>query len=167
MTQTLYAFLAIVLITTFTLTQRNIIFQNQYNSIVSDIDLLGIGVATEQLDFIASKPFDNNIPAADSTFLTTAANFGLGSVNYLSSLDIDDFHNKTLDVVIPAYEDSVGFFVQVDVRYVRKDSTIYVPNPGSNTNYKEVTVTVNGVYDPGSGKSMSTVKLSRVIAYNE
>ena len=167
MTQTLYAFLAIVLITTFTLTQRNIIFQNQYNAIVSDIDLLGIGVATEQLDFIASKPFDNNIPAADSTFLTTAANFGAGSIDYMSSLDIDDFHSKTLDVTLPAYQDSIGFRVEVDVRYVRKDSTIYLPNPGSNTNHKEVTVTVNGMYDANNGSSMSTVKLSRVISYHE
>lgn len=167
MSQTLYAFLAIVLVTTFTLTQRNIIFQNQYNTIVNDLDLLGIGVATEQLDFISSKPFDNNIPAADSSFLTPPGNFGAGSGSYMASLDIDDFHNKTLDVNLPALEDTLGFVVSVNVQYVNKVDTLFVPYPTGPTNYKEITVNVQGMVDPNTGRYMSTVSLSRVMAYHE
>lgn len=167
MSQTLYAFLAVVLVTTFTLVQRNIIFQNQYNTIVNDLDLLGIGVATEQLDFISSKAFDNNIPAADSTFLTPPANFGAGSVSYMTSQDIDDFHNKTLDVKLPALDDTLGFLVSVNVQYVNKVDTLFVASPSSQTNYKEITVNVQGVVDPNTGDYMSEVSLSRVMAYHE
>ena len=163
MAQTLYAFLAVVLITTFTLTQRNIIYQNQYNLLVSDVDLLGIGVATEQLDFISSKPFDSNVPVTDSTLLTAPASFGAGSPDYLSSLDIDDFHNKQLNVLLPAMQDSINFLVDVKVRYVNKVDTVFVAH-GSQTNYKEITVNVLGVYDQDTGNSMSTVTLSRVMA---
>ena len=164
MAQTLYAFLAVILITTFTLTQRNIIFQNQYNLLVSDVDLLGIGVATEQLDFITSKPFDSNSPVSDSTLLTPPANFGAGSADYLSSLDIDDFHNKQLNVLLPAMEDTINFLVDVRVSYVNKVDTVFVPYAAGQTNYKEITVNVLGVYDQNTGASMSTVTLSRIMA---
>ena len=126
---------------------------------VNDIDLIGIGIATEQLDFIATKSFDANYPVADSTFLTAPGGFGLGSADFLSSADIDDFHNKTLPLTKAAFNDSLSFEVKVSVQYVSKSGATFTPSPSTQTNYKEVQVRVNG-------EGISEVKMARVFAYH-
>ena len=158
MVQSLYAFLAIMMVTTFSLTQRGVIYKSQYNSMVNDVDLIGIGIATEQLDFIASKPFDANYPVADSSFLTPPGSFGLGSSDYMTSLDIDDFHNKTLALKKAAFNDSLSFEIQVQVHYVNKAGASFTPH-SSQTNYKEVKVTVNG-------EGISSVNMARIFTYH-
>ena len=158
MVQTLYALLAIMIVTTFSLSQRSVMFRNQYAAIVNDLDMMGTGIATEQLDFIASKPFDSNYPAANFSALTPPSGFGLGSADYASSLDIDDFHNKSLALKVPAYDDSISFTVDVQVQYVDKVGSAFTPH-SSQTGFKEIQVTVNG-------ENMSTVTMSRVLAYH-
>ena len=158
MVQSLYAFLAVMMVTTFSLTQRGVIYKSQFNSMVNDIDLIGIGLATEQLDFIATKPFDANYPVADSSLLTPVGSFGAGSADYLTSADIDDFHNKKLALKQAAFNDSLSFEISVHVQYVNKSGSSFTPHI-SQTNYKEVKVTVNG-------EGISEVKMSRIFAYH-
>ncbi len=158
MTQTLYAFLSIMIVTMFSLTQRSAILHAQLSAMRSDVDLIGVGVAVEQLDFIATRPFDANDPVSDPSELTSDSDFGLGSTSFMTSTDIDDFHGKTLDVNIPTMISTLTFDVSVQVAYVAKSGGYYVAS-GTQTYFKEVTVTVGGEVN-------SQVQMSRILAYN-
>ena len=157
MTQTLYAFLTVVLITTFSLTQRTALVKSRIQAIQNDLDLIGSGIAAEQLDYITSLPFDSQGTVSSASDLTPSSDFGLGSATYMASTDVDDFHHKTLNVKVPAFSDTLQFDVSVYVRYVEQSGSSYISS-SSPTYYKEVSLSVDG-------EGISTVSLSRITTY--
>ncbi len=157
MIQVLYVFLSMMIVTMFAIGQRSAIFQAHRMAMQGDIDLLGAGVAVEQLDFISVQPFDANIPVADSTAFTPYSDFGLGSTSYLTSTDIDDFDGKTLVVFIPTLIDTFSFDVSAEVRYVQKSGSGFIQST-IQTYFKEVSIKVDGELN-------SEVTMSRIVSY--
>ena len=166
MPQTLGAFLAIMAVMTFTLNYNRSTIHSQRNMINTEMEVMASAVATDVMNYVASKPFDAR--TADNTvnrynkitaLLTPASEFGsCGSFGTCN--DIDDFHN--LPEFVRTFEIEPGVAIKFNVGV----AVHYVDDTGaastSQTWAKEVTVTVSEAESTsGIPYLFSPIKLKR------
>ncbi|MDX1740553.1 MAG: hypothetical protein R3178_04630 [Rhodothermales bacterium] len=147
MPQTLGAFLAIMAVMTFSLNYHQTTIRSQQTAINSEMEVMANAVASDVMNYIASKPFDAR--TADNTvtrfnrntdLLTLPTDFGSCAV-FENCNDIDDFDSMsafTRSFEIDATR-KIDFDIEISVAYV-DDSGRASSSP---TWIKEVTVQVS------------------------
>ena len=147
MPQTLGAFLAIMAVMTFSLNYHRATIRSQQTAINSEMEVMANAVASDVMNYVASKPFDAR--TADNTvdrynrntdLLTSQSAFGSCAV-FENCNDIDDFH------AIPSFQrpfevepgKEMDFDVSIEVRYVDDSGNV----SASPTWVKEVTIHVS------------------------
>lgn len=132
---------------TFALNYNRSTIHAQRSMINSEMEVMASAVASDVMNYVASKPFDAR--TADNTvhrynkapaLLTPASDFG-SCGNFGTCNDIDDFHalpafTRTFEVE-PGV--TISFDVEVDVKYIDDAGN----QATSQTWVKEVTVTVS------------------------
>jgi len=180
MPQTLLAFVAMMVITSFSMTvqQRSILTQRQ--DLEREIEEMAGSVAVESMEIIRARAFDQAV--VDSTVDGTLNDLNLFSFNNATDHftpghacsvfstgsdtcdDIDDFHAmQTGTVPFQIGANTIKFSVDVEVIYV-DDNAVRVDNRTFN---KEVTVTVRDIWPDSETQPfmLSPVTLSRVFTY--
>ncbi len=172
MQQTLLALLALMVATLLTLTQMQSRLQDQREVFQSEMKEMAIGVATQTLEVVRARAFDENtigVPKDSITSpsaLTEPSSFETGK--HCKAFggtdtcdDIDDF-NEMSPVTVPfeALDFTVDFEVRAEVRYV--DASL---NPVSTPTFrKEV---VFKIQDTGPDPYIKEpVTFSEVLTYN-
>lgn len=158
MTDTMMAFLALMLLMFFALNQNQAIVQAQREAAAVELEVLANGVAAETMQYIATKPFDAriadgtvNLQNQDLNALTHPNDFPIGAT--LDDCEnIEDFHRMQPDTVFfqidtDAAGEPVGFefAVQALVEYIDASGQVS-PTP---TWTKELTLYVEPVVAPG------------------
>ena len=148
MPQTIGAFLALSTVMMFSLNYQQSAIRSSMSSVNSEMEVMANAVASEALQYIASKPYDartadNTITAQNpvSALLTPALGFGFDG-KFADAQDIDDFHEMTPDTVWFATSgtDGFDFTVSASVRYIDQfGNESLIP-----TWIKEVTLKVDG-----------------------
>lgn len=159
MPQTLGAFLAMLVVMMFAINFQHSSLTTQRRVLSSEVDVIANAVASEAMQYIAAKPFDDAIgsgaltPAnANRSLLTPGTSFG-GDKAYADAADLDDFHGLVHTVTFEMTSDSeLTFNVTFDVKYVDD-----LGQPSTSPTWtKEATVIVDG-----PGIMLSPVKLTR------
>lgn len=142
MGQTLYAIIAMMIVSLFAMQQQRSALRAQLDMIDNEIAMISSGVAVERLEEIGALAFDQNTrggETADSpNDLTPPAEFGAGYDQ--TGDDLDDFHATLATLGRPLGEDSLWFDVVATVDYVQESNHDQVAP--SATKFKRVTVTV-------------------------
>ncbi len=159
MPQTLGAFLAIMAVMMFSLNYHQSTLHSQRSLISSEMEVMASAIASDVMNYVASKPFDAR--TADNTVtrynknvnqLTLESGFGSCAV-FEDCNDIDDFHS------IPTFKRVFQIESGVEVAFDVKVSVAYVDDYGarsaSPTWVKEVTVAVKAA-DSGSEQAYLT-----------
>jgi len=171
MQQTLLALLALMVVTLFSLTQMQSRLQDQREVFQSEMKEMAIGVATQTLEVVRARAFDENTIGVPKDSITspsalTSPPFDTGK--HCKAFggpdtcdDIDDFHEmKPAIVPFQAPDFTVDFKVRAKVRYV--DASL---NPVSTPTFrKEV---VFKIQDTGSDPYIKEpITFSEVLTYN-
>ncbi|QXD14504.1 hypothetical protein GQ464_013840 [Rhodocaloribacter litoris] len=180
MPQTLLAFVAMMLMTTYSVSvQRQHVFMQQ-RDIAREIEEMAGSVALEAMEIIRTRAFDQAV--LDSTVTRTLSDVDLFSFNTAQEHfttgracsvfglggdvcdDIDDFHRmQTATVPFPMGTDTLYFTLDVEVMYVDENFERH----DAPTFHKAVTVSVQDTW-PGIDRTPflnEPVRLSRVFAY--
>lgn len=140
MSQTLFAILAMMLATLFSLQQHRHVMQAQINMIRTEVATQATGVATDRLEEIGAKAFDEQTKGGTTltaaTSLTGPANFILDTPGD----DIDDFHNTQVTRYRTGDADTLSFQVETSISYV--NSTNLYQESVTPTKFKKATVRV-------------------------
>lgn len=142
MGQTLYAIIAMMVVSLFAMQQQRNALRAQLDMIDNEISMMASGVAVERLEEIGAQAFDQNTrggETADSpNDLTPPSEFGAGFDQ--TGDDLDDFHGSLTTFGRPIGEDSLWFDVVATVDYVQENN--HDQPSGNATKFKRVTVTV-------------------------
>ena len=158
MTETMMAFLALMLLMFFALNQNQAIVQSQREAASVELEILANGVAAETMHYIATKPFDARL--ADGTVslenpdlnaLTSPNDFPTGAA--LDACEtLEDFHRMQPDTVFFQIDTAptgqpIGFefTVQAVVEYIDAGGQV----SASPTWTKELTLYVEQVVPAG------------------
>jgi len=163
MSDTLMAFLALMLMMFFALNQNEAIVLTQREAANIELEVLANGVAAETMQYIATKPFDARV--ADGTVsaqnpnlneLTLPTQFPTGA-SLDESENLEDFNQMQPDTVFfqigtDADDEPIGFSftVQAAVDYI--DNTGSVSSTPTWT--KEVTLYIEQAVEPGKSSSL-------------
>jgi hypothetical protein len=147
MPQTIGAFMAILTVMTFTLNYQRSEMLTQQRLIGGELEVMANAVASETMNYVATKSFDAAVAAdvvtrLDPNTSSLTPSSGFGGAIYADASDIDDFDGITDHDVFFEMEDGAGFnfVVKVAVNYV-DDAGAHSMSP---TLTKEVNVTVGG-----------------------
>ncbi len=180
MPQTLLAFVAIMLVTTYTLNVQQQYVFNQQRDVTREIEEMAGSVALEVMEVIRARPFDQAVVDGAVTgtledldlfsFVNATDHFtpGQGCSVFGAGVDlcddIDDFHKmQTALIPFAMGVDTVYFNVDVEVYYVDENLERF----DGRTFSKAVTVTVEDTW-PGSDLEpylAQPVQLSRIFSY--
>ncbi len=162
MPQTLLAFLAMVLVTTFSLVYQRTVLDTQKQAIQDEMETMASGVALEIFEYVATRAFDaqtvNGTVTPDNpnpALLTDPGDFG-GS-DYSSAVDIDDFDGLSITRAFEVDSLSIDFQVDIEVHYVNPDNPI--ENSDTPTLAKEVVLTLTNTH------MIRPLTISRVFTY--
>lgn len=141
MHQTLYALLALSILSLFSFNQRRALLQSYASMIDDEMEVMASGVALQVMEYIGSKDFDDatkNSNRIDSAaLLSSEGSFGVSTRcdvvapieetgSYQVCDDLDDFHKMKLE--------RVPFFMEQDTVFFDVTSLIsYVDNSGKDT----------------------------------
>ena len=141
--QTLYAVIAMMVMSLFAMQQQRQALRVQMNMIDQEITTIASSVATERLEEIGSKDFDdattNGSTITSPGELTVRAEFG-ANVDADSNDDLDDFDGSEVTVIRNIGGHDLAFTTTATVEYA--DENILDRVSASRTKYKMVTVTV-------------------------
>ena len=180
MPQTLLAFVAIMLVTTYTLSVQQQYVFNQQKDVSREIEEMAGSVALEVMEVISARPFDQAVLDGTVTgtlddlplfsFVNATDHFTTGHACSVFGTgadlcdDLDDFHKmQTALIPFAMGVDTVYFNVDVEVYYV-DDNLERVDDRSFN---KAVTVTVKDTW-PGSDLEpylAQPIELSRIFSY--
>lgn len=141
--QTLYAIIAMMLMSLFAMQQQRNALRVQMDMIDQEINIIASSVATERLEEIGSKAFDhattNGNTITLSSALTPTSEFGV-NMDADANDDLDDFDGSEVVVVRTIGGFDLSFTTSSTVHYVTPGNLDQVSS--SKTKYKMVTVTV-------------------------
>ena len=166
MGQTMYAIIAMMLVSLFAVQQQRHSIRTQLDMIDNEVATIASSVAVERLEEIGSVAFDQNTKDGvidSASELTSASDFGEGQDQ--PGDDIDDFDGTDPDVVRTINGMQLAFATETTVTYADEDATDE-PIAGPSK-YKLVTVTVtvqgldNTLYSGANGKAKSVITLSQ------
>ena len=172
MSQTLMAFLAMLIVSLLSFNQQRALLQ-AYDAMIDDeLEVMASGVAMQAMEYIATQAFDDNAPVSTPTALTmppfeTGQACPLGSATgggYDVCDDLDDFHQMQWEQVPFALDaDTLFFAVRAEVYYL--DAALQRISTPSYT--KEVVVTVRDWQGFSGARPLmrSPVRLSRTFSY--
>lgn len=147
MGQTLYAVIAMMIVSLFATQQQRHALRTQLSMIDNEIETIASGVAVERLEAVGSMPFDQSTKGGqvvtDDDDLTPKDNFGTGYDQ--PGDDMDDFDGSTLPLYRVISGDTLSFATHVSVDYV-EEADLETP-VAHRTKFKLVTVTVTPVFE--------------------
>lgn len=151
MGQTLYAIIAMMIVSLFATQQQRHALKTQLAMIDNEIETIASGVAVERLEAVGSLAFDQNTTGGqvvtDDSQLTPPSGFGSGDGKDQPNDDMDDFHDSTQPLFRVISGDTLSFATSVTVDYV-EESDLEQP-VAYRTKFKLVTVTVSPVFEDG------------------
>ena len=123
MPQTLLAFLAMILVTAFSLVYQRSMIDSRKQMIQDEMETLASGVALELFEYIGSRDFDAQTangtvtPENPDPALLTPLPFS-GVATFEEAQDIDDFHGLSFTRTFRVDDVTFDFDVTVEVYYV-------------------------------------------------
>ena len=143
MGQSLYAIVAMMVVSLFAVHQQRSALRVQLDMIDSEVATIASGVAVERLEEIGALAFDQNTRSGEladgAEDLTPASEFGEGYDRPVD--DLDDFDGTVKEIARPlGGVDTLRFDVAAEVEYVRESDTSLASSVP--TKYKRVKVTV-------------------------
>lgn len=171
MGQSLYAIVAMMVVSLFAVHQQRNALRVQLNMIDSEVATVASGVAVERLEEIGALAFDQNTRGGtlvDSPGdLTPASEFGEGYDRPVD--DLDDFNGSVKEILRPlGGVDTLRFDATTEVEYVRESDTSLASSVPTKYKRVKVTVTVKGagmdrLYS-SDGLAQRTVTLSQLFS---
>lgn len=182
MPQTLLALLALALAGLLTFNQQRLTVRSQTNMVTNEIELAAAGLASEAMEFIGARSFDErstperiadadgNVPDSPSAF-TNSSSFGTtGDCDYLQPSDtpacddIDDLANRdwTPTEVTLAHGRTLEFDIKTDVYYV--DSPSSMTPSATKTRHKRVDMNLRSPYATRGDEGV--LRVTRVFSYD-
>ena len=163
MTQTMFAIIALVIISLFVVHERRGALQVQNTMVHNAVAAIGNGVAVERMSQIRAMSYDQ---ATRQGFLSSAGQltpaYAFGPGQDVENDDIDDFHGATKDIYRVVGTDTLTFRAESFVRYADEaDPEEPAPN-ALPTKFKQVTVRVYNVGLPEA--QADTVWLSQTVS---
>ena len=141
--QTLYAIIAMMIMSLFAMQQQRQALRVQMDMIDQEINTIASSVATERLEEIGSKAFDqattNGNTITSASALAPTSEFGV-NMDADTNDDLDDFEGSQVMVVRSIGGSDLLFTTSSTVQYVTAGNLDQVSS--SQTKYKMVTVTV-------------------------
>lgn len=187
MPQTLLALLALVLASFVMFNQQRLTLRSQNNMVTDEVELAATGLASEVIEFIGAKSFDEAstpeamhenggaVPTGPATF-TSGATFGAtdrgtAGCNFVEPArtpdcdDVDDVDgiDWTPVEVDLAHGRSLGFEVRTEVYYV--DSVESMEPADSPTRHKRVVMDLRSDHVQGD-EADGIFRVTRVISYD-
>lgn len=164
MPQTLLAFLAILVLTTLTLSQRESKVRNYRKMVSGQMEMIAHGVGVGVIETVASEAFDEY--TADSSTATSTDQLEplpFSTVPPSSRDDIDDYHGAQMIRSFALDEDTLTFTADIRIFYVNSSGE----RVSDRTFNKEIEVTVQE-YLPNGGTShmIGAVTLKRPVSYD-
>lgn len=172
MTQTIYALLALVMLSLLSVSQQGAILSDYRTMLSEELEVMGSGVALQAMEYIATKAFDHQ--SIDGTITST---WQLSGMPFSSNRnctfsgaadtcdDIDDFHSmqsEYIDFIIG--NDTLQFQVDASVTYLDSNHNATT----TRTYVKEVTVEVHDYWGDGQPRLMKQpIRLARMFSYPE
>ena len=171
--QTLYAIIAMMLMSLFAMQQQRNALRVQMDMIDQEISTIASSIATERLEEIGSKAFDeattNGTLITSASALTNQHAFGV-NMDANATDDLDDFDGSEITVVRTIAGSDLLFTTTSTVAYVSASNLDEVS--ASKTKYKmiTVTVTINEGFDESlysiEGMVRKTITLSQTYSCN-
>lgn len=173
MTQTIYALLALVMLSLLSVSQQSAILSDYRTMLSEELEVMGSGVALQAMEYIATKAFDEESTdggTISSTSDLSTMPFSTGRDCAFSGIadacdDLDDFHSmqaEYIDFIIGT--DTLQFQVDASVTYLDSNRNATT----TRTYVKEVTVTVQDYWGDGQPTLMKQpIKLARLFSYPE
>ncbi len=182
MPQTLLAVLALISLTTFSLSMNARKMHLQHTTLVREVHEMAASTAVEMLEIIQTRDFDAaNVtnPAmvytdvssfafsgnADDHF-SNASSCGVEPAKLSACLSLEDFHGKSGVRTFELGMESVQFNVTVKVEYVDLNGGSFV-HATHRTFHKQVTVSVQDTWPGPNSRPMLPIpiELQRTISY--
>lgn len=173
MTQTIYALLALAMLSLLTVTQQSAILSDYRTMLSEELEIMGSGVALQVMEYIATKAFDEQSTEGGTISSTSDLSTAPFSTNRDCAFsgtgdacdDLDDFHQmqpEYIDFVIGT--DTVQFEVNASVTYLDSNRN----STNTRTYLKEVTVEVQDYWGNGKAAFMKQpIRLARMFSYPE
>jgi hypothetical protein len=143
MTQTIFAIIALIILSLFVYSERRSNIQTQTIMIEQAVGAIGSGVAVSRLNEIRTYSYDQ---ATEETYidyasqLTQPALFGPGQD--AENDDIDDFDGAVTDIYRVVGTDTLTFRAESFVAYADEGNPSQLAPTGTRTKFKQVTVKV-------------------------
>lgn len=188
MRETILALLALSIVTTMSLGVLSTSIHSQLQQVDREIEVYASGVATQVMDYISSRSFDERTTPdkwkslgepADSSQFDAFSQFGTGGVTKCNLFepfndsivcdDIDDAHMDTIWQPFTYAVDTLGTFdfeVNAQVFYVDIATPDSVLTGATRTNTKKVIVNVRSAQHHQNNRPGGFVQLERLITYD-
>ncbi|MEZ4699549.1 MAG: hypothetical protein R2834_04400 [Rhodothermales bacterium] len=175
MTQTLLAFLAMMIVTLLSINQQQRILRTYEAMLDDEMEVMASGIALQAMEVIEGKAFDSATlggASVSNPSALTALPFATGngcSLRGLNTLcdDVDDFHEMTPDTLSFTMRDGAtyAFEVTATVQYVTVTGSSVTVSAGP-TYEKQITVSLQDVPATPGGRRLliNPVRLSRLKA---
>lgn len=144
MSQTIYAIIALMLLSLFVFQQRRSTIRMQQTMVHNAVAVVAHGVAVERLSKIRSMSYDQ--ATANDTFINSASELTpvqeFGPSQDVENDDVDDFHGASVNVERAVGEGTLTFRVETTVHYADEDDPAQARTDDTRTRYKKVAVRV-------------------------
>ncbi len=161
MTQTMFAIVALIILSLFVYHERRTTIRAQGTMVRSAVATIGNGVAVERLSKIRTLSYDE---ATRETFVDSPAqltlHYNFGPSQDSPNDDVDDFDGAVKDVHRVVNSDTLSFRVESYVRYANESDPSQVSTGTIPTKYKLVAVKVYSLDLPRP----DTVRIAQTIS---
>ena len=144
MSQTIYAIIALVLLSLFVFQQRRSTIRMQHTMVNNAVAVVAHGVAVERLSKIRSMSYDQ--ATASDTYIDSASELTppeeFGPSQDVENDDADDFHGAAIDVGRVVGGHTLNFRVESTVQYADEDAPDTPRTDNTRTRYKKISVRV-------------------------
>lgn len=163
MPQSMLIIMAMIVFSFLMLTQQRTSSQAQFTAVKNTVGILANGVATERLELVSARGFDQGTVDHNALFhandLSSVQQFGPSQDK--AGDDVDDFDGTSVTIARGFGADTLRFQAETTVYYVQGSNPHAGVKSSVPTKHKKIDVTV---YSLGMGVVKDTVRLSRVMS---